>query len=39
MNDENDGYEAITYKRVRRRLSIVIDAMPKTATEIYSDKS
>jgi hypothetical protein len=31
------GHTAITYTRVRRRLTIVIDAMPKTAKEIYMD--
>jgi hypothetical protein len=27
MNDENDGYEPITYKGVQRRLDIVIEAV------------
>ena len=36
MNDVNDEHEAITPKRIRRRLSIVIDAL---ATELSLNRT
>ena len=35
MNDEN---EPITFKRVQRRLAMLIEVMPKSARGIYTDQ-
>jgi hypothetical protein len=38
MNDQADEYEPITFKRIQKRLSILIEVMPTSRTVIYSDK-
>jgi hypothetical protein len=35
MNDDN---EPITFKRVQRRLAMLIEVLPKNAKNIYSDQ-
>ena len=37
MNNEEDGFEPITLKRIERRLAMLIEVMPKTAREIYTN--
>jgi hypothetical protein len=37
VNDERDAFEAITHKRVCKRLSIVIEALPRSLKQIHDE--